>query len=190
MKRRFHHSIFIFRVRYFTSFVGIIRKLFLSWLGMGIGKGTIMPKILVTWPHQVLIGNHCTFEKNICFKYDGTWNQGPAIIIKDFVFIGAFCEFNISCGITIGSYCNIAAGCRFVDHDHGVKLGIPIGVQTAVKKEIVLEEDVWLGCNVVVLKGVKIGKGAVVGAGAVVTKSIPSNEIWAGVPARFIAKRH
>lgn len=54
---------------------------------------------------------------------------------------------------------------------------------------IVVEEDVWLGVNVVVLKGVTIGRGAVVGAGAVVTKSIPPFEIWAGIPAHRIGIR-
>jgi acetyltransferase-like isoleucine patch superfamily enzyme len=56
--------------------------------------------------------------------------------------------------------------------------------QPAPKEEIILEEDVWLGCNVVVLKGCTIGKGAVVAAVAVVTKSIPAYEIWTGVPAK------
>ncbi|UVO67638.1 LbetaH domain-containing protein [Parabacteroides distasonis] len=40
-----------------------------------------------------------------------------------------------------------------------------------------------------VVKPVTIGEGAIVGAGAIVTKDIPSNEVWAGNPARFIRKR-
>jgi acetyltransferase-like isoleucine patch superfamily enzyme len=52
-----------------------------------------------------------------------------------------------------------------------------------------LEEDVWLGCHVVVLMGVKIGRGAVVAAGAIVNKNIPSYEIWGGVPAKKIGER-
>ena len=55
--------------------------------------------------------------------------------------------------------------------------------------EIVLEEDVWLGVNVVVLKGVRIGRGAIVAAGAIVTKDVPSYEIWGGVPARRLGER-
>ena len=189
MKRYFHHSLFIFRFRYLNNFSGKMRKLFLSCFGMNIGKGTFLPKLYITWPHQVSIGKNCNLEHGIYFKYDGIWSKGPSIIIDDNVFIGSTCEFNINCGIKIGSYSNIASGCRFVDHDHGIKSGLPIGGQASVKKEIILEEDVWLGCNVVILKGVNIGKGAIVGAGAVVTQSIPSQEIWGGVPARFIAKR-
>ena len=47
-------------------------------------------------------------------------------------------------------------------------------------------DDVWLGVNVTVLKGVNIGDGALVGAGSLVTKSIPPHVIAAGVPARVI----
>ena len=50
-------------------------------------------------------------------------------------------------------------------------------------------DNVFIGMNSLILKGVKIGSGAVVGAGSVVTQDIPSNEVWAGNPAKFIKKR-
>ena len=53
-------------------------------------------------------------------------------------------------------------------------------------RDIVLNEDVWVGCNVTLLSGVTIGRGAIIGAGAVVTKDIPPYAIAAGVPARVI----
>lgn len=49
-----------------------------------------------------------------------------------------------------------------------------------------IEENVWLGAGVTVLPGCAIGKNSIIGAGSVVTKSIPDNEIWAGIPARKI----
>ena len=52
-----------------------------------------------------------------------------------------------------------------------------------------IEDDCWLGANVVVLNDVVIGKGSVVGAGAVVTNSIPPYSIASGIPARVIKKR-
>jgi serine acetyltransferase len=51
---------------------------------------------------------------------------------------------------------------------------------------VVIEDDVWLGTNVVVLPGVRVGRGAVVGAGAVVTEDVPPFTVVAGVPARVI----
>lgn len=47
----------------------------------------------------------------------------------------------------------------------------------------------YIGMNVLIVKPVTIGDDAVVGAGSVVTKDIPTGEVWAGNPARFIKKR-
>jgi len=163
--------------------------IWLKWAGMKIGKGTYFSKIVVTWPHQVIIGVNCKLEHNIYFHYDGIYSTGPSICIGDNVFIGNNTEFNISDRINIGNNCLIAAGCRFVDHNHGLEKKSLIRNQIVPKQEINLENDVWLGCNVVVLKGVSIGEGAVVGAGSVVTKSIPPYEIWGGVPAKKISER-
>ena len=49
--------------------------------------------------------------------------------------------------------------------------------------------DVWVGLNVVIMRGIVIGDGAVVAAGSILTKDVPPYEIWGGVPARFIKKR-
>ena len=54
---------------------------------------------------------------------------------------------------------------------------------------IVLEENVWIGAQCMVLKGVRLGRGAVIGAGSVVTKSVPAGEVWAGVPARRLKQQ-
>lgn len=53
-------------------------------------------------------------------------------------------------------------------------------------KDIVVEEDVWMGCNVTLLSGVVIGRGSIVAAGAVVNKNMPPYSVIGGVPARFI----
>jgi acetyltransferase-like isoleucine patch superfamily enzyme len=180
---------FVLRYRYIPRFISFHRKLWYSFLGMHVGHETVLPNVKVTWPHQVSIGNNCALESNITFKFDGVWQPGPSIQIMNRVFLGSGCEFNIREGIIIGNDSNIASGCRFIDHDHGIEDGRLIGSQPSNEEAIKLGDDVWLGCNVVVLKGVQIGDGAVVGAGAVVTKSILSKEIWAGVPARKIGQR-
>ena len=54
---------------------------------------------------------------------------------------------------------------------------------------VVIEDDVWIGANVTILKGVTIGRGSVVAAGAVVTKSCEPYSIIGGVPAKLIQYR-
>ena len=54
---------------------------------------------------------------------------------------------------------------------------------------VVIEDDVWIGANVTILKGVTIGRGSVVAAGAVVTKSCPPYSIIGGVPAKVLKMR-
>lgn len=53
---------------------------------------------------------------------------------------------------------------------------------------IIIGDDVFIGANSTILKGVTIGDKAIIGAGSVVTKDIPSMEIWGGNPAKFIKK--
>lgn len=57
------------------------------------------------------------------------------------------------------------------------------------KQKVTISDEVLIGAKVIILQGVSIGEGAVVGAGSVVTRDIPSYEIWAGVPAKFIRHR-
>lgn len=158
---------------------------------MKVGAGTLLPRVNVTWPHQVQLGAKCRLEPGIYFKFDGIYQPGPGLVIGDQVFIGTGCEFNFRRKIDIGSHCLIASGCRFIDHDHGsARRDIPMSTQPhSADAPIALEEDVWLGVNVVVLKGVRIGRGAIVAAGAVVTNNIPPFEIWGGVPARKLGER-
>lgn len=158
---------------------------------MQIGKGSSIPKIYITWPNQVFIGDNCSLEHNIYFKYDGIWKSGNSIQIGDNTFIGSGTEFNITKEIKIEKNCLIASGCRFIDHDHGFgNRDIPMNISDdGMEESIYIGEDVWIACNSVILKGVKIGKGVIIAAGAVVTKSIPEYEIWGGIPAKKIGVR-
>jgi acetyltransferase-like isoleucine patch superfamily enzyme len=56
------------------------------------------------------------------------------------------------------------------------------------EKEIIIEDDVWIGFNAIIMKGVRIGKGSVIGAGTIITKDIPEFSIVVGNPARIISQ--
>lgn len=178
----------LFRIRH-ENLSAYFRTIWLRFCGAKIGDHTIIPKISITWPHQVQIGNNCILEPDIFFKFDGVWSPGPSILIGDDVFIGRGCEFNIRKSIKIGNHTLIGSGAKFIDHDHGSQLGQLIRRQDGPEAPIVIGSDVWIGDNVIILKGVTIGNGAIIGAGAVVTKNIDSLGICAGVPAKKMGTR-
>lgn len=87
--------------------------------------------------------------------------------------------------ISIGADCAISWNCTILDCDlHHLSFdGENFEPNSA---PIVIEDHVWLGCNVTVLKGVTIGTGAVIAAGSVVVSSVPAHMLAAGVPAKPI----
>jgi len=182
-------SFFVLRFRYLNSIAVSFRNFFLKAAGMQIKKGTSIPRVYTTWPHQVAIGNNCVLEHDIYFHYDGPWQPGPSILIGNNVFIGFGCEFNISGKISIGDNCLIASGSKFIDHNHSTSLNQLMRNQISKKGEIFIGNDVWIGVNVIVLKDVIIGNGAIIAAGSMLNKSVAANEIWGGIPAKKIGER-
>lgn len=156
---------------------------------MSIGEGTRFSRLYATWPHNTLIGRWCQLEHGVYFHFDGIYTPDRAILLGDHCFVGSGCEFNVSLRVRIGDNCLIAAGTRFIDHDHGLSVDCPMKDQPTISAAIEVGSDVWIGANCIILKGVHIGDGAVIAAGSVVTKSVPARAIVAGVPARLIRMR-
>lgn len=100
--------------------------------------------------------------------------------------IGDGCSFSgvsIWCfdHIVIGNHVRVGANCIIMDGDaHQDDL------RAGQNSPIVIEDNVWLGANVIVLKGVTIGHNSLIGAGSIVTHNIPENVVAAGNPCRII----
>jgi acetyltransferase-like isoleucine patch superfamily enzyme len=95
--------------------------------------------------------------------------------------------------ILIGNNVKIGGGVCIYDTDfHSLnpvdRLNQTIDLKVKINKEVIIEDNVFIGAHSTILKGVQIGKNSIIGACSVVTKSVPSNEIWAGNPAKFIKK--
>ena len=109
--------------------------------------------------------------------------------------------------LTIGKFCSIACGARFLFNSANHALGslstypfpiffeewgLPVDDVSRAwdnKGDIVVGNDVWIGYEAVILAGVTIGDGAIIGARAVVAQDVPPYTIVGGVPARPIRKR-
>ncbi|MBK0382066.1 acyltransferase [Pedobacter sp. SD-b] len=178
--------IFFFKL----SLIEVFNFFILKLLGLETIGYIKLKEVRFTWPHKVSIGYNTIIEHEVFFKHDGPYSDGKSIIIKNNVFIGSGCEFNIRKKIFIGDDSLIASGCKFIDHNHGLFKNKLIREQKGPEEEIHIKSNVWLGANVIILKGVVVNDGAVVAAGSVVTKSIPAEEIWAGIPAKKIGVRN
>ncbi|SDJ05349.1 Acetyltransferase (isoleucine patch superfamily) [Salipiger marinus] len=94
-------------------------------------------------------------------------------------------------GVVMGKYVMIGPEFMITGDDHRFdEPGVAVIFSGRPKpKDCVLEDDVWVGARVTILKGVRVGRGAVIAAGAVVTKDVPPYMIVGGVPARSIRPR-
>lgn len=139
--------------------------------------------------NTISIGSNCAFLSRSASNLIGI--NRPCIISSigdngSALIIGNNCGFSgtvIGCfnRITIGNNVKCGANTLITDSDWH-----PEDPRSSPTKPIIIEDNVWLGVNVIVLKGVTIGKNSVIGAGSVVTKSIPPNMIAAGNPCKVI----
>ena len=187
----------------------ILRKLmsglgaaFLRAKGLKIGKGLILygrPVTQMEKGGEISLGRDCV----LCSKSEANFagvnhpvilallRPGAKLFIGDDTGIsgGSICAAK---SVTIGNGCLIGANALVTDCDfHAVK---PEGRRHNSNPDdigcepVVIEDNVWLGANVTVLKGVTIGKNTVVAAGSVVTESLPSDVVAGGAPAKIIRK--
>ena len=91
--------------------------------------------------------------------------------------------------IEIGRNCLIANNVSIVFHNYTIDGVKHISPDEMYFKNVTIGNYVWIGGGVVVLPGVVIGDNAIIGALSLVTKDIPSNEVWGGVPAKLLYKR-
>lgn len=113
------------------------------------------------------------------------------IYLYDHARIGT-CSTIISVGdskFIMKKYSGASSGLTVITSNHRPKIGTfrtGLSNEDNDYKDIIVEEDVWIGVNVTLLQGAHIGRGAIIAAGAVVNKEIPPYAIAGGVPARVL----
>lgn len=97
----------------------------------------------------------------------------------------------IPVGVVMGKYVMIGPGLLITGDDHRFdKVGEAVIFSgRPEQRECIIEDDVWIGARVIILKGTRIGRGAVIAAGAIVVKDVEPYTIVGGVPARIIGRR-
>lgn len=134
------------------------------------------------------VGHNFIFDPSDLFSYQ-------TITVGDDVYIGPGAKFSASVSsITLGNKIMFGPNVTIMGGDHNttvvgaymydVKAKLPENDQP-----VIIEDDVWVGCGVIILKGVTVGTGAIIAAGALVTTSVPCYSIVGGVPAKVIGQR-
>lgn len=132
--------------------------------------------------------------KNIIFGHDCDFSY-QCIELGTDVFIGAHARFLAEKStIRIGSKVMFGPGVTILGGDH--RTNIPGVFMFDIKekspendRDVIIEDDVWIGANVLILKGVTIGRGSIVGAGSIVVKSISPYSIHVGNPVMKMRPR-
>jgi acetyltransferase-like isoleucine patch superfamily enzyme len=165
-----------------------------------VGENTVIDssacfkKYFSRLPLGLRVGSHVTL-------------QGPALATEEngYIEIGDYSYISSAClaaslRIIIGRYVYIAGGVTIVDTDFhpldpGERMADTVAISTVGDKSrrpqfgsapVLIEDDVWIGYNATILKGVTLGAGAVVQPGAVVLRDVPAGAIVAGNPAQIV----
>ena len=115
-------------------------------------------------------------------------------VLNENTFLGRNVNFNglkiIGKGrVEIGDNFHSGMNCILITDNHNFNGNkIPYD-DTYIVREIIIEDNVWIGHGVIILGGVKIGEGAIIQAGAVVVKDIPALGIAGGNPAVVFKQR-
>jgi acetyltransferase-like isoleucine patch superfamily enzyme len=120
----------------------------------------------------------CSFEAGVRLEV----YAGATVFIGKGTYLNRNVHIVAAESVTIGRGVKIGWDTVLMDTDLHGHSGQPTRT-----KPIVIEDDVWIGCRAIILKGVHVGKGAVIGAGAVVTKDVPPKVVVASPRARVIS---
>ncbi|GAA4452691.1 hypothetical protein GCM10023189_16510 [Nibrella saemangeumensis] len=164
-----------------------------------VGENTVIDssasfkKYFSKLPVGLKIGSHVTLQSPALATEENGY-----IEIGDYSYISSAC-LAASRQISIGKYVFIAGGVTIVDTDFhpldpAARIADTLAISTVGNKAlrpvfdsapVIVEDEVWIGFNATILKGVTIGKGAVIQPGAVVLKDVPAGAIASGNPAQI-----
>lgn len=140
----------------------------------------------------LVFGNNVTISRGVMIRpssyYGGDLGIGLTIgdnsSIGPYSYIGCSGKISIGKNVMFGPKCSLFAENHiFCDTENSIKS------QGVKQKGIIVEDDCWIGSNVIILDGVIIGKGSVIGAGTIVTKNVPAGSIIIDKREKQVRKR-
>lgn len=156
-----------------------------------------LPVIIRTGNSEMVLGNGVVVKSSFLSNLIGLYQRsiimaraGGKVVLEDDVRMSATTIYSRA-SIHIGKHTSIGANVKIFDHDfHPIdpdeRLEHP---NSGMKcKPIEIGENVFIGCNCIILKGSKIGNNCVIGAGSVVAGTFEDNCVIAGNPAQIVRR--
>jgi acetyltransferase-like isoleucine patch superfamily enzyme len=151
-------------------------------------RSVIEPPVRLMGESRIAIGSDVYIGSDSWLQVLGPGHESPAIVIGDGTSIAGHCVLSARTSIRLGRRVLLARSVYIADHQHAFedtgRAVLDQGVERVAPIEIA--DGAWLGQNVVVGPGVRIGRGAVVGANSVVLEDVPDHSVAVGAPARVV----
>lgn len=160
LKVQLWYFFWLFLYRPSPHALNFIRIFLLRIFGANIPYNVkLRPSSFVSYPWNLKCGENCFFG--------------------DGVYIDCLTGVIIGNNVSLSNFCYVTSGTHdYESADFDLLL-----------RQVIIEDEVWLAVRSMILPGLVVGRGSVIGAGSVLTKSTNQNQIWAGVPARFVRNR-
>ena len=126
-------------------------------------------KIAIKKNSKLIIGKNFRARNNMSFRI---YNGGITIIGNN-CFFNDNCSINCQKNIKIGNNLLCGQNVMIFDHDHDYKNNI----NEFIRDDVVIGNNVWIGANSIILKGVKIGNNVVIAAGTIVRENVEDNTL-------------
>lgn len=133
---------------------------------------------------NITIGRHCGLDDRVTLLSVNDNGVPGRILVGERTYINRNTIIDACNLVQIGKNCAIGPNCYITDHDHGFDFKSPPLQLPLRSKPTIIGNNVWVGANSIILKGVSVGDGAVIGAGSIVTKDVSAATIVVGVPAK------
>lgn len=153
------------------------------------GRGTVIePPVRISGERRIALGSGIYVGEGSWLQALDGFGDAVAITIGDGTSIAGSCVLSAARSVTLGRNVLLARNVYVSDHSHAFDdPSTPVLAQGVDEiASVVIDDGAWLGQNVVVCPGVRIGKGAVVGANSVVLSDVPDNAVAVGAPARIV----
>lgn len=153
------------------------------------GKRTVVqPPIRVAGERRIAVGSDVFVGPGSWLQVVGDEAPDVALQIGDGTSIAGYCVLSAASSVRLGERVLVARGVYVSDHIHAFEDPSRAVLDQGIAgiEPVEIADGAWLGENVVVCPGVRIGRGAVIGANAVVLEDVPDHALAVGVPAKVV----